>query len=174
MLALEPVHAGSPRLGRIEALYRSAFPANERRPLEVLLKDESGAGEVFAAMDGETFVDFCVLLTHMDLTHILYFAVEPGLRRRGYGARILAAIRERYPAHRVLADLEAPVPDAPNRDQREKRIAFYARNGYALTEIRYRWEKEDYLVMSAGGNVTGPEFSAFWRHFYSLDAGYDY
>ena len=174
MIRLEPVGNDSPRLPVLLDLYRSAFPANERRPLETLLDDESGAGEVLAALDGEAFIGLAILLTHGDLTHILYFAVPPALRGQGYGSRILEAVRARHPGNRVLADVEAPEPNAPNLAERQRRIDFYARNGYALTDIFYRWEGEAYNVMSAGGPVSGAEFGAFWRYFYSLNAGYDY
>ena len=174
MLRLQAVDGQSPWLPRLNALYEAAFPANERRPLDALLNDRTGAGEVFAALDGEAFIGLAILLSHGDLTHILYFAVEEALRGRGYGTRLLAAVRARYPGQRLLADLEAPDADAPNRAQREQRIAFYRRCGYEPTEIRYNWIGENYVVLAAGGPVTRQEFSAFWHYFYSLHAGYDY
>lgn len=174
MLILQPADGRSPWLPQIRKLYESSFPDNERRPLDTLLNDQTGAGEVFAALDEGRFVGLAVLLTHGDLTHILYFAVEAFLRGRGYGSDLLAAIRGRYPGQRILADVEAPDPRADNRAQRERRIAFYRRNGYEMTEIRYNWVGENYVILSAGGPVTGPEFGAFWHYFYSLNAGYDY
>ena len=174
MLELRHADENAPHLNAIIALYEGAFPANERRPLEPLLCDKTGAGEVFAALDGDRFVGMLALLTHGDITHIIYFAVEPALRRRGYGSQLLKAVRRLYPQNRIVADVEAPKPGSANATQREKRIDFYRRNGYAVTDIRYHWEDEDYWVMALGGDVSGSEFGAFWRYFYSLNAGYDY
>ena len=174
MLNMLPADGQSPYLPDILALYRAAFPANERRPLDALLNDKSGAGEVFAVLDGDTFIGLVILLTHGDITHILYFAVVEALRGRGYGAEILAAIRRRYPKQRILADLEAPDENADNHQQRARRIDFYLRNGYARTDIGYTWIGERYVILCAGGSITGREFGDFWEYFYNLDEGYDY
>ena len=53
----------------------------------------------------------------------------------------------------------------PNKTQREERIAFYRRNGFEDTEVAYRWENEDYRIMSNGGDVSKREFWLFWDHF---------
>ena len=173
-LDLLPVKENSPLLENVMALYLRAFPANERRPLDTLLRDETGAGEVFAACEGDCFVGLAILLTWRDITHILYFAVTEELRGRGYGGEILRGISDLHPGHRVIADLEEPFDGAANRQQRERRMAFYARNGFGPTEIRYTWRDERYIILSTGKPVTGEEFHQFWEYFYHQRTGYNY
>ena len=128
MIRLEPVGNDSPRLPALLDLYRSAFPANERRPLETLLDDESGAGEVLAALDGEAFIGLAILLTHGDLTHILYFAVPSALRGQGYGSRILEAVR---------ADLDGRFKGIP-----ADRIHIATAGSFASPENAVAWQKQ--------------------------------
>ena len=173
-LEMTRVTEASPLLKDVMALYLRAFPANERRPLDVLLRDETGAGEVLAVHDGERFVGLVILLTWQDITHILYFAVTEALRCRGYGREILRLIPDSHPGHRIIADLEEPFDGAANRRQRERRMAFYARNGFRETDIRYAWRGERYVIISLGGNVTEDEFEHFWKYFYDRRAGYNY
>ena len=150
---------------KIQRLYVRAFPENERRPLEPLLEDATGCADVLAFYDGDLFCGFACLLTYGDLTHILYIAIDEALRGRGYGTRALEAIRAFKPGRRILADLEAERPDAPNNAQRRRRRAFYGRNGYAASPVAYAWRGEDYEIFVQGGSCTEEEFEQFWHFF---------
>ncbi|MBR3503989.1 MAG: GNAT family N-acetyltransferase [Clostridia bacterium] len=158
----------------VMALYLRAFPANERRPLDVLLRDESGASDVLAVREGDGFVGLAILLTWRDITHILYFAVSEELRGRGLGGEILRSIRTLYPRNRIIADIEQPYDGAPDDPLRRRRMAFYARNGFAPTEIQYTWRGERYIIVAMGGSVSEQEFDDFWDYFYNQRGGFDY
>lgn len=148
---------------RITSLYNRAFPANERRPLEPLINDRTGHGEIIAFYDGDVFCGFACLLTWRDISHIIYFAIEDELRGRGYGGQALEIMYEMKAGCRMIVDVEAERPDAENNAKRISRINFYRRNGYRPTEVRYNWREEDYLILSRGGDVTGDEFHGFWE-----------
>lgn len=168
------VREDSPLLPDVMALYISAFPANERRTLAPILADRSDAGEVLAFCEEGSFAGMAVLLTWRDITHIIYFAVREALRGKGRGAQILRQIQKAHPGQRIIADVEAPDGKAPNNAQRERRMAFYARNGFSPTEIRYAWRGENYLIVAANGTVSEDEFHAFWHYFYNDKTGFDY
>ena len=87
MLQSFTVTKDSPWLPRVKALYESAFPANERIPIKHLL-DNKIKREFWAFFDGEVFCGFSNSISHGDITNIVYFAVEPKLRCRGYGCSI--------------------------------------------------------------------------------------
>ena len=166
-LRFEKLTSKSPDFDLVKTLYEEAFAENERKPFAKLLGGYKGSGEVYAVYDGNRFTGMISLLTLEDITHILYLAVKPEFRDRGYGTGILRILRRDWAGQRIIADLETPEEDAPNQNQRKKRVEFYRRNGYSFTEIAYRWEDEDYQVMSSGGEVTRKEFGAFWHHFLS-------
>lgn len=163
MLTLVPVTAETDNLPKIEALYRRAFPKNERRPFRGLFGDPQGVAEMMALQDGPRFCGFVCLLNGRELSHIIYFAVEEGLRGQGYGAQTLAALHAARPGRRIIVDIELERADAPNNDQRRRRKQFYLRQGYQPTDIRYRWQGEDYEILSHGGPVSEAEFDAFWE-----------
>lgn len=166
-LKMKPISEQDPWYAEAQRLYEASFPPNERRSFPELFDDFHGACEVMAALEGNRFAGMAVLLTYEDITHILYIAVEEALRSRGYGSRMLDLIRKHYPGQKIIADLERPEENAQNEPQRESRVAFYRKNGYRFTGIDYRWEGEDYCIMSNGGDVTREAFGNFWRHFYS-------
>ena len=150
---------------RVKSLYETTFLKNERKPFAELMGGLKNSGEVFAVYDDDLFIGMISLLTLKDITHILYFAVVPELRNRGYGSGILTLLRKDWPGQRLIADLETPEDDVPNNDQRKKRVEFYTKNGYSFTDVAYRWEGEDYRIMSNGGNVAREEFGRFWHYF---------
>ena len=150
----------------VKALYESAFPENERANFDFMLgcsETDEDAFEILTIYDGELFVGFVVTLNSGDISHILYFAVDEELRSNGYGSEILRALHKSKPGQRFIADVEKPDAKSGNNAQREKRIRFYSRNGYKMTDVEYRWNEENYLIMSCNGDISKEEHKAFWE-----------
>ncbi len=163
MLKLVSTHDRPHDIPKIKALYDRAFPANERRPLGPLLDDTTGHSKVLSAHNEDGFCGFVSILEWSDIVHIIYFAVEEDQRGRGLGSGILQAVHRENPQKRVIVDIEEPDEAVSNNVQRLKRKAFYLRNDYAETEIRYNWLGTDYVILSHGGGMTGEEFGQFWQ-----------
>ena len=144
MLQFFDVTKKSPWLPQVKALYESAFPANERIPIKHLLSNS---------------------ITHGSITNIVYFAVVPELRSRGYGSQILQVIREQHPDTRIVVDIEVEEDskDAEELERRNRRRDFYLRNGFGSSPVDYVWQGEHYRLLSAGGIVTEKEFRNFWK-----------
>lgn len=164
-LTTASLDAAHPDLARVKQLYESAFPANERRPFEALLSGFDGQGELLALYHENGFAGFISLLTYADITHILYFAIVEPLRNQGLGSVALDTIKHLKPGQRLIADLEALLPDAPNHAQRLRRRTFYQRAGFVPSGVGYRWQEESYELMVFGGSLDKAAFLAFWRHF---------
>jgi GNAT superfamily N-acetyltransferase len=154
----------SPWLPQVKALYESAFPANERIPIKHLL-DNKIKREFWAFFDGDLFCGFSNSITHGSITNIVYFAVVPELRSRGYGSKILQAIREKHPDARIVVDIEVEEDskDAEELERRNRRRDFYLRNGFDSSPVDYVWQGEHYRLLSAGGTITEKEFRDFWK-----------
>ena len=172
MLQFFDVTKNSPWLPQVKALYESAFPANERIPIKHLLDDKIKR-EFWAFFDKEDgandaapkFCGFSNSISHGDITNIVYFAVEPELRSRGYGSQILQAIRRQHPDTRIVVDIEVEEDskDAEELERRNRRREFYTRNGFNASPVDYVWQGEHYRLLSAGGTVTEKEFRDFWK-----------
>ena len=163
MIRLENVRDRPQDLLALKALYERSFPTNERRPLEPLLNDRTGHAAVLSVVRKGAFGGFLCLLMAGDLIHIIYFAVPEELRGRGIGSEALAEVRLLNPGKRIIVDVEQAREGASNAEQRRRRRDFYLRNGYAETPVRYTWRDEDYVILCAGGSLTGKEFGGFWR-----------
>ena len=172
MLQITEIKKGSPFLPQVKALYESAFPANERISMKQLLDDkikrEFWAFFVNDESDGVAPPRFCGFsnsITYGDITNIVYFAVEPELRSRGYGSQILQTIRQKHPDSRIVVDIEVEEDskDAEELERRNRRRDFYLRNGFGSSPVDYVWQGEHYRLLTAGGTVTEKEFRDFWK-----------
>ena len=172
MLQYFDVTRDAPWFPQVKALYESAFPANERIPIKHLL-DNKIKREFWAFFDKEDganaaipkFCGFSNSITHGSITNIVYFAVVPELRSRGYGSKILQAIRRQHPNTRIVVDIEVEEDskDAEELERRNRRRDFYQRNGFGAAPVEYHWQGEHYRLLSAGGIVTEKEFRDFWK-----------
>ena len=164
MLQFFDVTRDAPWFPQVKALYESAFPANERIPIKHLLDDKIKR-EFWAFFDGDLFCGFSNSITHGSITNIVYFAVEPELRSRGYGSKILQAIRRQHPDTRIVVDIEVEEDskDAEELERRNRRREFYTHNGFDASPVDYVWQGEHYRLLSAGGTVTDKEFRDFWK-----------
>ena len=164
MLQFFDVTRDAPWFPQVKALYESAFPANERIPIKHLLDDKIKR-EFWAFFDGDLFCGFSNSITHGSITNIVYFAVVPELRSRGYGSQILQVIREQHPDTRIVVDIEVEEDskDAEELERRNRRRDFYLRNGFGSSPVDYVWQGEHYRLLTAGGTVNEKEFRDFWK-----------
>ena len=163
MITEKPITKGFQDYSKFIALYRSAFPRAERIPLRFLMSQDSSS-TLNACYDGNTFCGFYSTLTFGDITHILFLAVDDTLRNCGYGSTFLELISHRYPQNRIILDIEAEDSAAQNHEQRIRRKAFYERNGYTESGIKYRWRGVPYKILIKNGTITEAEFDAFWEN----------
>ena len=132
-------------LKAVEDIYLEAFPELYDIPYSIYLEFvKNGDGYILAAYDEEKLVGYIAYLICREGVFVENFAVSKDLRDKGYGSQILSKFidrfREQYPNINFFLEVEEPSYDAPNLEQRKKRIAFYERLGFVMTDI-----KDDFL-----------------------------
>ena len=122
--------------------------------------------DVISIYDNNQFVGFAVILTKNNISNIMYFAIEPNLRGKGYGTQSLKQISEYYKNNKIILDVEDPFEcnNEREREKRLKRIYFYTRAGFKLTNIKYEWGNEFYVIMiNKNADLSEKEFWEFWK-----------
>lgn len=117
------------------------FPPSELKPLKSILQ-LSKAGEYlcYEAYDETGCLAYAYFMKHPAEPVMLldYFAVIETGRGQGIGSRALTLIQEQLGSE-ILVIIEAEEPDrAEDEEQlqiRERRLAFYKKNGMLLTDI---------------------------------------
>lgn len=129
---LIPLHPASEHIEKACSLYELAFPECERRPIEAwlrLMNDEPA----FHAMVIATESTFAGILTYWELPEFVYvehFAIVPEARGGGIGEHMMQQFRQAFP--RVVLEAEPPTDELTHR-----RIAFYRRCGFEVSERPY-------------------------------------
>lgn len=163
MLQARPVTAGDPAYAQVRALYREAFPYQERFPIFALrvvaLKPEI---EFLAFFDPDNDNCFCGLTYTAEVgkyLYILYLAVPSELRGKGYGSQILAFLREQYPSASFVLEIEPLDKKAKNYEQRLSRLEFYKRHGFRLAGYDLFEGTVQYTMLATGDDFDPDEFS---------------
>ncbi len=133
------------RLGRwAHDLYRRAFPPEEQLPWALLHLASLRLGvdlrvwfddrERGQAARAPVALTWTLRSRRSDrVLHLFYLAVDDSARGRGVGSRLLADLVRRHPGWTIVADIEPVVPEAPNAQQRSRRLAFYQKAGFTDT-----------------------------------------
>lgn len=133
----------------VKDLMKRAFPKNERMPMWLLNYWAKKDGyDFWSYYDGEDFCGICFAVINKKTLFIWYLAVNDKMRSCGYGSAILNDVKEKYAGCEITLNVEPLYTTADNYEQRVKRIAFYARNGFLNTEKIIKFKKDDFLVLS--------------------------
>ncbi len=151
--------AGEADYKRIKALYKSAFPPEERPPFFLLKsRDKSGAGQMLAVKADGAFAGFAYLICLQDMAYLFFFAISPEKRGAGVGTAVLKALEERYRGKRLFLAREQLDKTAGNYGQRVKRRDFYLRAGFSDLPCQIKEASVVYDMMGIGGAVSPAEY----------------
>lgn len=151
----------------VKSLLKKAFSKEEQIPFVILCFRALTKNISFLAFyDRDSFVGFsyCVESDHM--AFILLLAVIEESRGKGYGSEILAYLRDKYQKKPITVNIEPLDVEAKNASERERRLAFYERNGYLQTGYMVKGEKVPYMVLSSDGKLDVNEYLKLLKKFY--------
>ncbi len=149
-----------------KSLYLSAFPREERPPFYLLKsREKNGKGDFFIAKDGVDFVGFAYIIPYLDTAYLYYFAVDEGLRGKGYGSAVLTELKKVYSGKRFYLAREMLDESADNLEQRVKRHEFYLKNGFVDLPIKIKEASVTFDVMGIGGVIKKEEYDAMMTAF---------
>ena len=152
-------------LDKIKSLYFSAFPENELVNFDDMVHSRILNGnKIIAFYDEKIFVGFAIVITKFHICHILYIAIEKELRGKGYGTQAINNIIKYCQKNKLMVDVEDPDKNEEKKEERLKRIHFYLKAGFKLTNIKYDWNGESYVIMIINGDITKDEFVSFWKN----------
>lgn len=150
---------------QVRELYFAAFPPEERAPFSLLrLMARGRASDLLGVYDGDTFIGLVSMVYHADMVYTWFLAVDEGQRSRGYGTAILKEIARRNAGKRLILCIENLDEPCDNLPIRQRRKAFYLRNGYRETGVKLM-EANVVYEMLATAPVTYAEYKALMIHY---------
>ena len=147
-------------------LMLTAFPPEERIPIRVLnllaRKKNVNFNEWY---DNREFCGITYTIESKKMVFLLYFAVKEQQRSKGYGSRIIEELKRIAGDREIILNVEKPDQSAENNAQRERRIAFYERNGFYQSGFDLRIEGMDYFVFSTNAVPNKVEFNDILKKY---------
>lgn len=163
-LNTERITNNSPFWSQVNTLAREAFPPEEYlSPDKLVEMARSENFDFLALLDQEEFVGFMVVQTYQDIAYLFFLAITPDHRSKGYGSRAIETLKWRYAGKKQVVDLEMLDDSAVNSGQREKRRAFYLRNGYRETGLFLSYLGVDYEVLCMDEEFDAEAFQAMMK-----------
>lgn len=128
-------------INKIENLYLSSFPKEERFPFWLLEEcSKESNSELCAIIDNNEFVGMCYIVDCDNAYYLMYLAVDPNLRNKNYGSKILSDLKEKYKTLFLSID-------EPTNEINVRRKNFYLRNGFFDTNKFYEDTGVNYEVL---------------------------
>ena len=136
---------------QIKQLYQTAFPVNEQIPWDDLVRLIGEMHLDFTAYsEDDNFIGCTIVYPRTSFNWYWYFAVRPELRGQGIGQQILTTLLEKYKGQSCVLDMESPRQECDNKEQRQRRHAFYLRNGFRDTNVYRCWDDLEMTIMMIG------------------------
>lgn len=79
---------------------------------------------------------------------ILYFAVDESARSKGYGTKIIKYLQNKDKIQNTVLDIESPLENCKNIEQRIRRYNFYKRLNFHSTDSEIIEPECKYLILS--------------------------
>ncbi|MBR6892908.1 MAG: GNAT family N-acetyltransferase [Bacteroidaceae bacterium] len=139
---------------QLKQLYQTAFPENEQIPWNDLVRLIGEMHLDFTAYyQGEDLIGFTIVYPRPSFNWYWYFAVKEELRGKGLGQQILTALIEKYKGQSCVLDMESPRQPCNNAEQRQRRHAFYLRNGFRDTNLYRTYDDIEMTIMMMGDDI---------------------
>ena len=114
--------------------------------------------EFISFEDEKTLYGLVFNVLYKDIVYVFYLAVNPLLRKKGYGSHILQAVKKKYPDSRIILMIEEVDEKYDNFEERKNRLRFYESNGFHRFGYLHHEYKVDYEMLGMGEYVARDEY----------------
>ena len=147
------------QIKKIKALYTSAFPKIERKPFWLMmLNHKRGRLKILYIEDNNEFAGLAVTAEHNDRALLLYFAIAPDKRDKGYGSKALQMLMKLYEKKKFYLEIESTKKECNDIEIRLKRKSFYYKNGMREVGLNVNLFGTEMEVLSSGASLDYDEY----------------
>lgn len=154
------------QLENVRRLYEASFPKSEKKPFAFILKKhKEGFYDILAIEDEQgKFCGLAIMMLSGGRVLLDYLAIEPDCRSGGIGGRTLGELCGRYGKERIVVEIESTAGDcASSRSERQRRKAFYLRNGMVPMDYLVELFEVEMEVLTFGSELTFEQYHAIYK-----------
>lgn len=144
----------------------TSLPENEHLPLPIIyLLSLRKDIHYLSFYDEGQLIGLMYTIETKHLDYLLYLAVNPNIRSKGYGSKMMEWLSFRSGKKPVALDIEQPKENAENSKQRISRYKFYERNGFKESGYTLNYNGEDYIILTNNDNFSKDAFVKLFKSF---------
>ena len=132
---------------QVNDIYEKSFPKEERYiTLDNMAHRQNT--ELYCLIDNNQVVGMIYLIFYKDMIFILYLAVSQEKRSKGYGSYLLKWCLQKYFDKKIFLNIEEVKKDFKDYETRKKRLKFYQKNGFFITNYISKEVTENFNILS--------------------------
>lgn len=117
---------------QVNDIYEKSFPTQEKcANFKKIIENKNT--ELYCLVDNKTVVGMTYLIQYKDMIFILYLAINPEYRSKGYGSYLLKWCLNKYRNKKFFLNIEEVNEKFDDYEIRKRRLAFYLKNGFFIT-----------------------------------------
>lgn len=149
-------------------LYRSAFPAAERKPFWMIRSMyRKGKTDIWCVERGGSFLGLGITINSQDLILLDYFAVVGTHRCEGVGSKALAALMEQYAGKGFFLEIECVEGAGDMAPLRQRRKRFYLKAGLQELGVRVKLFGVDMELLGVRCQIDYERYKTFYAENYN-------
>ena len=152
---------------KIHKLYKSAFPADERKPFALIWKAfKSGKVDIWSLQADGNFIGFAITMKDDNKVLLDYFAISDDKRSCGYGGKAIKLLQEYYKDKKFFLEIESVYTNAKNLDERIRRKKFYLNNGMSEMKLLAKVYGTTLEILGFNCSLTFDEYRSVYLNVY--------
>lgn len=132
---------------QVNNIYKSSFPIEERYiSLNKMIRNKETV--LYCLIEKEMVLGIIYLIFYKDMIFILYLAVSNEIRSKGYGSYLLEWCVTKYKDRKIYLNIEEVNENEDNYIIRKRRLDFYIKNNFFITNYISKEDKENFNILS--------------------------
>jgi len=150
---------------KIKQLFSNSFSRKEIIPLwYLLLKAKKPNIDFLAFYDQEKFIGLAYLIKHKEVIYVLYLAIEPEERSKGYGSKVLDLLKSLNNDSKIFLTIDGINLDAKDYKKRCQRKKFYKDNDFIDAKLLLKIGKNTLETMAYKCDVSTQLYKNIFKY----------
>ncbi len=142
---------------QINEIFISSFPIEERYiDVNDMIKKKNT--NLYSLIEDNKAIGMIYLIEHRDMIFILYIAVDSNIRSEGNGSFILNWCLNEYKSKKIFLNVDEVNIDFEDYKIRKKRLDFYLKNGFYLTEYISKEDTKNFNILANTNYINVNEY----------------
>lgn len=174
-IKFSPLSKYAPNYVDVIALYKEAFTTVRHVPSWMLrFMMRKGKPGFSVLYENDIWIGLLYTTEYKDIVFVHFFAIAAASRSKGYGSKVIDAMKEKFARNRIVLNIEELTQDSANYQQRVKRKAFYQKNGFSSSGYIVKEPEERLEMLNLNGNISQEEIQAMYKHLFGGVLGFLY